>query len=379
MSLSKKNTVMKYLVCSDIHLGHKRTPTSHIINSFKNSILTTKNSDIKVLFIAGDLFDRLLDLNSKEVREIIGFIHYLLDYCHANQIKLRVLEGTPSHDFQQSELLVKLNDIRDNKVDLRYFKTLDIEYLAEYNKYVLYLPDEWTNTQQDLENQITEKLNNLGITQVDIGILHGQFTYQVKGNFPGLFFSETYFLNLVKGFIHVGHYHTYSYFDRIIANGSLERLAHNEEEPKGYVVIDGKAYSFIHNNDAYIYKTIKVTAATTVDKLDKQIRKYPPNSFIQLQLPEDHPFNITFQELRVRYMDYNLKRKRKSSTEETATVAYILTDDQLDTSNKFIIDTDVAKAVISNIDAKHDLSLRELSKLTKYLEVFSDLEAPSTI
>lgn len=366
---------MRYVVCSDIHLGHKRTPTSHIINSFKTSILTQKNADIDLLFIAGDLFDKLLDLNSKEVREIIGFFNHLLDYCTTNSIKLRVLYGTPSHDHNQSEILVKLNDIRTTPADLRYFNILDIEYLPEYDKYVLYIPDEWSHSHQDIENQITDKLNILGITQVDIAILHGQFTYQVKGAFPGLFYNENYFLSLVKGFIHIGHYHSHSYFDRIIANGSLERLAHNEEEPKGYVIVHNKTYSFVHNHNAYIYKTIKVTPTTTLEKLDKQIRKYPVNSYIQLQVADDHPFAITFQELRVRYMDYHLKRKRNKSAEEKTTVAYILTDEQLDMSNRFIIDADVAKTVLSNIDAKHDLSLPELSKLSKYLEIFSDIQS----
>lgn len=366
---------MHYLVCSDIHLGHKRTPTSHIIKSFKTAILTPTNTKLDVLFIAGDLFDKLLDLNSKEVKEIIGFFNHLLDYCVNNSIKLRVLYGTPSHDHNQSEILVKLNDIRPTPADLRYFNILDIEYLPEYNKHILYIPDEWSHSHQDIENQITDKLNALGITQVDVAILHGQFSYQVKGEFPGLFYKENYFLSLVKGFIHIGHYHTYSYFDRIIANGSLERLAHNEEEPKGYVVVNNKSYTFVHNPNAYIYKTIKVTPTTTLEKLDKQIRKYPVNSYIQLQIADDHPFAITFQELRVRYMDYHLKRKRNKSVEEKATVAYILTDEQLDMSNRFIIDADVAKTVLSNIDAKHDLSSPELSKLSKYLEIFSDIQS----
>lgn len=325
------------------------------------------------MFIAGDLFDRLLDLNAKSVRDIIDFFNHLLDYCYRNQIKLRVLEGTSSHDYQQSQLLVKINDIRDYPVELKYFKVLDIEYMPEYDKYILYIPDEWANTHQEIENQITEKLNILGIQQVDMAILHGQFTYQVKGDFPGLFYKENYFLSLVKGFIHIGHYHSFSYFDRIIANGSLERLAHNEEEPKGYVTVNNNSYTFVHNTNAYIYKTIKVTQTTTLEKLDKQIRKYPVESYIQFVIPDDHPFSVAFQELKTRYIDYHIKKKRNKPTQEKSTVAYILTDDQIDISDKFTIDADISRMVMVNIDSKHELSMSELSKLSNYLSIFSDL------
>ena len=140
---------IKYLVTSDVHLGHENTPTTHIIQSFKTHILSDKHKDIDILFISGDLFDRLLDLNSKEVYFIIEFFNYLLSYCTVNNIRLRVLEGTPSHDWGQSQILVKLNDIRTNKCDLKYHKVLDIEYIEELNHHILYIPDEWTNSHDE--------------------------------------------------------------------------------------------------------------------------------------------------------------------------------------------------------------------------------------
>lgn len=364
---------MKYLVCSDIHLGHLKTPTAHIIQSFKKSILTEQNKDIDVLFISGDLFDRLLDLNSKEVQIIVDFFSYLLSYCFSNGIKLRVLEGTPSHDWQQSQLLVKLNDIRPEKVDLRYFKVLDIEYLVEENRYVLYIPDEWTNNHADLEFQIFEKLNELGIKEVDIAILHGQFKYQFHGKpYNGFFFKEEYFLPLVKGFIHVGHYHTFNPFDRILPNGSLERLAHGEEEPKGYIVVKDKSYAFIPNINAFIYTTLNIKPKTTVDKLDKMIRQHPKGSHIRLSLDKDHPFNINFQDLKIRYIDYHIKRKLKEDVSVNGSATYILTDDDLDLGDKFTIDDDISKTVMIIIGNKHELTMPETQKLINYLDVFKD-------
>ena len=83
-----KGNILRYLCCSDIHLGHLKTPTQHIINSFKTTILTEENKTLDILFINGDLFDRLLDLNTKEVSPILDFFNYLLSYCQVNDILL---------------------------------------------------------------------------------------------------------------------------------------------------------------------------------------------------------------------------------------------------------------------------------------------------
>lgn len=364
---------MLYAVTSDVHLGHPKTPTSHIIKSFKKHILNETNKKLDVLFISGDLFDRLLDFNSKEVQIIISFFNYLLSYCVDNNILLRVLEGTPSHDWTQSQTLVKLNEIRDIKCDLRYHKVLDIEYIERIGKYVLYVPDEWTNSHDELEKQIQAKLIENNISQVDVAILHGQFKYQFAGKpYHGFHYKEEYFLKLVRGFIHVGHYHTYTHLDRIVANGSLERLAHGEEQPKGYVVIEDKRYSFIENTSAYIYKTLQVTAATTIERLDKQIQRYPKESYIRLLMSKDHPFNITFQELKLRYLDYHLKKQLKEHVSEDSSVTYILNDSDLEVDDKFVLDTNIHQLLIDIVATKHTLNSQEQTKMLNYISIFKE-------
>ena len=366
---------MKYANTSDNHLGHLKTPTAHIIQSFKSSILTESNKDLDVLFIAGDLFDRLLDLNSKEVQLIIEFFNYLLSYCYSNNILIRVLEGTPSHDWQQSSTLVKLNDIRTHKCDLKYHKFLDIEYIERIGKYVLYIPDEWTNSHDELELQIQEKLNQHSITKVDIAIMHGQFKYQLAGKkYNGFYFKEEYFLNLVRGYIHVGHYHMFSKFDRILANGSLERLAHGEEAPKGYVIVEDDKYTFVENTNAYTYVTLNITNATTLERLDKLIAKYPVNSYIRLLLSKEHEFNINFNELKLRYLDYHMKKIVKENLSDiSGSISYVLNEDELEISNTFTIDNDIYTLLQNNIKVKYELTDIENKKLLGYIDIFKDL------
>lgn len=365
---------MRYLVTSDVHLGHPSTPTEHIIESFKQTILNEKHQDLDILFIAGDLFDRLLDLSSREVHVIIGFFNYLLSYCTDNDIKLRVLLGTPSHDWKQSELLVKLNDIRVNKCDLIYHKQLDIEYIPSLNKHVLYIPDEWFNKGDDVNKQIQAKLMEHNITQVDIAILHGQFNYQVVGKkYEGFAYDEDYFLQLVRGFIHIGHYHTFSSHDRIIANGSLERLVHGEEEEKGCVIVNDNSYTFLPNVNSYTYKTIQVTMATTVERLDKQIMKLPRNSHVRLLMSKDHPFNLTYPELKLRYMDYNLKKKLKDATSEDLAVTYIVhDDDNIDFGERFILENNIHQTLLDIVKSKYSLNSVEEAKLLNYASIFKE-------
>ena len=372
---------MKYIVTSDIHLGHLKTPTKHIIASFKSTILSEKNKDIDVLFISGDLFDRLLDLNTKEVHFIIEFFNYLLSYCTHNDIKLRILEGTPSHDWQQSQLLVKLNEIRTQKCDLVYHKVLDIEYIESLNKHVLYIPDEWTNSHSELEKQIIQKLAEHHITKVDIAILHGQFKYQF-GNKPyhGFYFQEDYFFSLVKGYIHIGHYHVFSTCDRIIANGSLERLVHGEESPKGYVLVQNNDYIFIENTHAYTYKTINIRSNTTLEQLDKIIQKYPKNSHIRLAMSKEHPFNIIYPEIKLRYIDYYLKKLIKETAIENNAVAYIISESELEFSDKFVLESNLHQTLLDIVHNKYALNAVENTKLLNYISIFKEIDhAPISV
>lgn len=377
MPLGKRYPV-KYLVTSDIHFGHKNTPTKHIIASFTRSILNEANSTLDALFIAGDLFDHLLYLNTPEAQQVIQFFHQLLTYCHTNGIALKVLEGTPSHDWYQSSMLAKINDVRTNKANLTYVKALDIIYCDKLQKHILYIPDEWCSNQEELDLQIRHRMAQLGISQVDISILHGAFRYQAKGIPSSSFlYDESYFLNLTRGFIHIGHYHVHTSLDRIIAQGSLERLAHGEEDPKGYVLVQNEAFTFVENPNAYIYKTIQVNGSTDLNKLDKAIRKYPHQSHIRLSMKPDHAFNTLFKELTVRYADYHLKKLIKDPTAVNSSVTYILSEEALEMPDHFVLETNVYDTVLRSIELKHQLNPQELVKLNHYAARLQNADQPT--
>lgn len=370
-----KGEEFKYIRINDIHTIHPRTPTAHISLNYHNQVLTEENKDCDAFFIAGDIFEKLADPSSLDYLLTIEMLANTIEYCYQNDIVLRVLEGTPLHDWKQPKVMEKLNNTREHKADLKYFDALDIEYIARFDKYVLYIPDEWCNDHDVLETQIEDKLKEHNIQQVDIAIMHGMFVYQTMGApITSFCFEENYFLNLVKELIHIGHFHIKTQHDRIHAGPSFDRLKHGEEDPKGYHVITGMDCKFIENKDAYVYTTISVGKKETLKSLDRKIQKFPEKSYIRLEMPSDHPFNISFRDLVLRYYKYNMS-KLIIDASESKPIANIVSDVESLISNFTSLSVNIKEVVYDNITSKNDLSDSAKKKLKAELEVFKNTES----
>ena len=278
---------MKYLVISDIHLGHRINESSNIdnnINMFFNkykAILT----DINVLFIAGDSFDRLLSTCSKEYIDSINCLLRIYKWCESNNVKLRILEGTPSHDWRQCKVLNEVVKELGSKVDFKYIDDLSIEKIDGYN--VLYIPDEYRDKSIETMKEIKKKLLEINLKEVDICIMHGAFNYQLPIALESNFI-ESEMEEIVKYFIHVGHIHTHTHRGKIVAQGSFDRLRFGEEEDKGAVVAEiGKDtnWIFLPNNNAMIFKTIDLTNMeedVLFKTLEKEVKKIRTGSCVRV-------------------------------------------------------------------------------------------------
>jgi DNA repair exonuclease SbcCD nuclease subunit len=308
---------IRYLVVSDIHLGHNNTPTSDIIERLEHTVFQEK--DIDIIFIAGDLFDRLLDFNEPNAHEVIEFANKLILHCIKSKITLRILEGTPSHDWKQSNVFEVINKNLNEACDFKYIQKLSIEYMEKFNLHILYIPDEWSHDHSDLERQIEVELNRHGIEQVDIAILHGLFNYQdLTGHIP-FKFKEEYFLRIVKHYINIGHIHTHSSYDRIIAQGSFDRLRHGEEEDKGYVIMQidtdnprNDLWAFRANFQAHIYKSIPIGKNASIERLKSKINKLPIGSYVRFIIDKDHPLYFSIDQLKNEYPLLHFSKKSKA-------------------------------------------------------------------
>ena len=328
-------TDISYLVISDIHLGHKRNQTTDILHNLDNFFDfysdTCSYKDLDIIFIAGDMFDSLLDFSGTEIHEIIVWLDKLMRFCGKHKIKLRVLEGTPSHDWKQSKIVDTMHNMMYffTSADIKYIDTLYIEHIKDLELYILYVPDEWNSSSETTLQQVKELMNDKGITSVDIAIMHGCFNYQVTwGNNVKVSYAhdEASYLSIVKYYISIGHIHTHSVHDRIIAQGSFDRIAHGEEEPKGAVLLKiGRepSYMLIENKLARTFKTIELKSLD-LDKsmatIDRVVSKLREKSYVRIKASKTHPVFVALEDVKNKYPMYTFS---KLGIDEEERVSYI--------------------------------------------------------
>lgn len=325
MSVKRKLT---YLVLGDVHLGHEKNKTVEIIRNLDEYFgwYTDKSpfANVDAIFIAGDLFDRLLNFPSTDSHEIQLWLGRLMRFCARRKIVLRLLEGTPSHERKQSKISEIIFSFLEDKPDFRYIDTLHVEYIEALGIRVLYVPDEWTASTDLTLRQAKELIANEGVDQVDIAIMHGAFGYQLPmapATVPR--HNEGEYLSLVKHFINIGHVHNFTTYERIIAEGSFDRIAHGEEEPKGGTLMtispQGDSFDFVENKRAKIFKTIELRS-TDVDKSMEQIRKVlakiPDDSYVRIKSTKDHPVYQAFEELKTKFPMFNFSKTTKEDEQD---------------------------------------------------------------
>ncbi len=363
---------LEYLVFSDIHLGNKRNKTEDICRNIMSMIRGNKNK-LDIIFIAGDLTDELLNFNSEDVHYIILFINDLSEYCLNNNIKLRLLEGTPSHEWKQSKTLELILSLISKKLDFKYIDTLSIEYINDLDINVLYVPDEWNDSAEITFNQVLDLLKQNNIEQVDISIMHGLFDYQLKEISKNIKHSENDYLQITKYFINIGHIHTFSTYERIIAQGSVDRLSHNEEEPKGMVRCkiykSGEmSFDFIENKNAKIFKTIELKnndPDKNIKKIEKIIKNFPIDSYIRIKAKKDNPIYMSLEQLKLRYPEFNFTRKSIEDHEEEKKLESLLNDNYKPIN---INEDNISTILIDQINSKHHLNQDKLLLLNEIIQ-----------
>lgn len=300
---------IKLAVVSDIHLGSRRNETEYIIENLNREFADDSSfSQLDLLVLAGDVFDRLLSLSDNCVYAIDSWIMRLLRLCKKHDVILRVLYGTPSHDRDQSQRFVLLNDEARIDADLQYVKELSIEYIEKLNINVLYVPDEWDEDTSETLSQVRELMLSRNLKTVDFAFMHGQFSYQLPPVVKAPKHDENEYLRLVDKLIFIGHIHTYSQYGRIIAQGSFDRLSQGEEEAKGHVraVVrsrDDFEIVFHENKNARKYITIEceyLSLEQTLQKVHSVVDHLPDGSHVRLSCSKDNPI-VTEMEQLVRY------------------------------------------------------------------------------
>lgn len=368
--------LIKYLVLSDLHLGHRTNNTENIVNNLREYIHSNHKlfKTLQIIFIAGDIFDTLLSNNSKEYLLSIEWLTELLLYCKHNNIKLRILEGTPSHDWKQSKTMNTIISKLNIDVDYKYIDTLHIEKMQDLGINVLYVPDEYKHKATETEDDINKLLIENELTQVDITIMHGCFHYQLPMIRLESNHNESYYLSITKYYISVGHIHSFSVYDRILAQGSFDRLAHNEEEDKGGTVItisSTPSFMFIKNELAKVYKTLhyeKYDMTTILSKLKKDINKLPVESNIRIIVNASIHISKNIKVIKDLFKSYVIKIT--TDTKEKKQVIHRLLENTNMLESIEITPKNLEELLTTEIN-KHDLSLEQMVIMQSELKLAS--------
>lgn len=288
---TKKRGKFRYVSLGDVHLGHRGTPAAHIIRNLNKLLPDQLLKEIDMLIITGDLFDRQLQNGDDVVHTINRWMTELMYRCAAFNVMIRCVEGTPSHDREQSKFFVEQMINAKIPVDLYYTNQLEIRYEPKLDAHFLYVPDKWRPCTEITLSEVKGEMMKLGIDQVDFAIMHGAFSYQLPSIVEEPTHDEEEYNRLVKYQILIGHVHIMTVRGKIHAAGSLDRICHGDEIAKGMFDItvkeDGNyTCTFVENRGAKRYDTLDVHGQDTKElnlTVKTRVNEIPKGSAIRLR------------------------------------------------------------------------------------------------
>lgn len=363
---------------SDIHLGHRRNETKDIIHALNKAFPdNAETAALDLIVLVGDVFDRLLDLPEAEVAYIDLWITRLLRLCNKHDICLRILEGTPSHDWKQSVMFeTKRQSLELPNLDMRYVKDLSIEYIEKLGINVLYVPDEWNASTDKVFEEVEGLLTARHLEQVDYAFMHGQFEYQLPPAATKAPRHDSFrYLNIVKHLIFIGHVHVYSNYERIYAQGSFDRLAHGEEGPKGHLraeIEDDGTYRvrFIENKLARKYLNIKcygMEMEEIFEKIDTMTAKLPLDSCVRIECNPTHPILTEMATIIRKYPSFVWSKLAKDLDEVQEMPLYVDDTDAMDFVPIAITKDNVKQLLLDRLTKRPNADLAMISIAEKHL------------
>lgn len=282
------------LELGDVHLGHPNTETEMVVRNIRTLIPdNSKTAEVDLIIIAGDLWHTLLSFSDDSVYIGQMLIGYLLQLCIKYDIVLRILEGTPSHDWRQSREFITQNEKLEKKADVRFITDLSIEHVEKLGISILYVPDEWRSTCSETWQDILVLMEQQRIEKVDFAVVHGTFPHQMPSYLHDILdmHDPHKFMSIVRKYIFAAHIHIHAMWERIIGAGSTDRLCHGEEEPKGIIRVTIKngcddIIEFIENKNAKKYVTIdchELDTDAVLKVVKEKIDELPNGSFVRIR------------------------------------------------------------------------------------------------
>ena len=340
----------------DQHLFHRRLgvdrPILGLMSLFPDD---DSYNDLDVEFFGGDFFDHLVEnFGDDQLPDVFTFMGWKLRTASKRGVGVRVLKGTPSHDRDQNVYWETINNLLETPADFKYIDTLTIESHPKLGD-ILYIPDCWKPTADEVWEDVCEVLRQKGITKVDWIIMHGAFKHQLPEHLHNkvhnLHDSDRY-ADITRKYVLVGHVHLRSQYRNIISAGSLDRLAFGEEAPKGGLIINckpsGDDITFIQNDYARTMLTLEVEGMQfedVVELIEKTISKHDP-TYMSIRLVASRLSEV--------YVNMSSIERR------FAPVEFVFKDNEVKPKGSHLIYLEETKNVIKDVDLSTSNILRML-------------------
>lgn len=281
---------LKIAEISDVHVGNRRTPTSNTLQILEEAFPdNAKTGELDLIIIAGDFFDKALPLVTNTVGEIHVWVTKFIRMCAKWDIKIRILEGTPSHDRNQPVIFDWLSNSINCGADVKYMSGLQIEHIVDLDIDVLYIQDELTSSCEATQELVIKALNEKGLTKVDYTVMHGMFSHRIPKGVIADSHDARFYQSITRKYVFCGHIHVNARYGNILEAGSTDRISFNEEEDKGHWRVyegdkEDKVFHVKHKL-AWTYKAVDVCGmdySQCIRELTKATKGLRPKSYIQL-------------------------------------------------------------------------------------------------
>lgn len=229
---------VKIVVISDIHFG--AFDAEVLFNELKEEFIAKleEMEYIDLIVIDGDYFDTKLNMNSKHAKYSMRLFSLLYKVAVKKGAKIRVIQGTVSHDNNQLEILEIEHSGR--LCDIKFIYNVSEEEVFKDFK-VLYIPEEYVTSKDEYYGEYFDKKYDMifghGMVQEVSFCALTQESATTMSKAP--IFSTDKFKEMVHGLVVFGHIHTSQLIkDTVLYAGSFSRWMHGEEEDKGFYEID---------------------------------------------------------------------------------------------------------------------------------------------
>lgn len=262
-------STFKIVAIGDLHFGNPKLRAEELYAKL-TKYLYPALEDTQLLLLTGDTYDQLTTVNSSANRYVLKFIQDIYSISSSTGMQIRILHGTYTHDRDQVSIF--------NNLELPYTRTkvidkITCEELSHFNDHsdtklrMLYIPDNLQyKHSSEVMKHVADNFKCLGWDKADIVLGHGSFDYALgcsAEHLPECTYTIDQFKPFIdpNGLIIMGHIHRPSHKANVYYCGSFDRMAHGEEEDKGFYTFyrDGEKWAsvFTVNADANLFVTIE--------------------------------------------------------------------------------------------------------------------------